>query len=524
LRKLLLAFAVLLCFIYSPVFSQSQNEENGTANVSANGNGNGAAADTTVYIINSFDYNIDGITRRFAIRNAADLKIGEIIIGFYHLENYIQEKTQLLVNQRVLETASIDYTIGEAQEDGIYPVDLVINTKDSRNMVALPLPQYSSNSGYKLTIKARDYNFLGTMNALRVDFGIRYDQEDRLSTNFMIDSDTPFEAFDLDWEFNFDHDFEYRPDMSQHYYYKNVTGILVRFPIGRTTLTTGFNESFIYNEENADSDKPVYGDFQDGLYMSSNPYLLWVFPIPITIGRYDNLTYVPTVSAVFNHELSKWPLDNNRKGPSLIFGHSLGFGRRDWIGNFLRGYTINVSNYNGYNFYNRRNNIRAYSSSLSVTGSMYFTFIDTFGIYSRLNYRHVFHGDYNSSAGDVMRGILDSRIRSDLMFSLNIDLAVKLWKIRPAYWFDTPQFRLFDMDLHFVPFFDIAANRDPFLEITHSGEPFHYKNLLLSSGVEFIFFPIRFRSLFLRASIGFNLSSMSDLGKYELFIGTDLHY
>jgi hypothetical protein len=39
-----------------------------------------------------------------------------------------------------------------------------------------------------------------------------------------------------------------------------------------------------------------------------------------------------------------------------------------------------------------------------------------------------------------------------------------------------------------------------------------------------MFFPEHFRSLFLRASLGFNFSPMSDLGKYELFIGTDLHY
>jgi hypothetical protein len=80
------------------------------------------------------------------------------------------------------------------------------------------------------------------------------------------------------------------------------------------------------------------------------------------------------------------------------------------------------------------------------------------------------------------------------------------------------------MDLHLVPFFDIAVYRNPFHEINYKGEPFHYKNLLMSGGLEFLFFPQRFRSLFLRASLGINLSTMPGMSSYELFIGTDLHY
>jgi hypothetical protein len=532
LKARILTFAVLINIFCLPVFSQSQNEENGSDYAGGNDtgidaipadepvliNGNGV-----IYVINSFDFNIEGITRRFALINAAELKKGEEIKGQANLEKYIQDKTQLLINERVLAYAGIDYTIGEAREDGKYPVDLVINTRDSRNIVALPLPQYSSNSGFKVTVKARDYNFLGTMNALRIDLGYRYDEENRTFINFTLDSDTPFEAFGLDWELNFDHDFEYRPDMEIRYYYKNVTGIAIKFPLGPTTLKVGFNESFVLNEENEDKYK-IYGEFQEGLYMSSNPYVSWEFPLGIHVGNYGELTYTPNLSATFNHELPDRPLHEHRKGPFLEFGHTLGFGRVDWIGNFLKGFSAEIDNSYSYDFYKKRNDIDALSGNITVGGRAFFTFIDTFGIYSQIKYRQWFLGDYSDSAGDIMRGILDKKVEADVMVSFNLDFVIKVMEARPAYWFNTPQFRIFDMDIHMGPFFDIAFYRNPYYEMIYSEEPFHYKNMLLSSGIEVLFFPVRFRSLFLRASLGFNLSSMSELGKYEIFIGTELHY
>jgi len=98
--------------------------------------------DNTIFIINSFNFNITGRTKESALLNSGDFIIGEEISGVSGLENYIQEKYQLLYNQRVLENISIDYSIGQ-YENGKFPVDLTINTKDSWNFIVLPKPGYS---------------------------------------------------------------------------------------------------------------------------------------------------------------------------------------------------------------------------------------------------------------------------------------------------------------------------------------------------------------------------------------------
>ncbi|WP_461247827.1 hypothetical protein, partial [Treponema sp. R6D11] len=108
----------------------------------------------SVYIINSFSFNITGRTRSFALIRKGELYTGVEITGFSELEKYINDKRQLLYNERVLDTVSIDYTIGQPDEDGKIPVDVFITTKDTWNVVAIPRPRYSSNTGFDLTIKA----------------------------------------------------------------------------------------------------------------------------------------------------------------------------------------------------------------------------------------------------------------------------------------------------------------------------------------------------------------------------------
>jgi hypothetical protein len=118
------------------------------------------------------------------------------------------------MNQRALESADIRCFEGDALEDGSVPVDLLIITKDTWNIIALPKPQYDDNTGFELTLKARDYNFLGTLSPLRVDLGYTLAADkvwdySKGAFNFLLDADIPFKAFDLNWNVNFDHAFSY---------------------------------------------------------------------------------------------------------------------------------------------------------------------------------------------------------------------------------------------------------------------------------------------------------------------------
>jgi hypothetical protein len=469
--------------------------------------------DDQIYIINSFAFKIDGYTRPFALIYKGDLVTGEEIRGLSNLEKYVQDKTQILYNERVLESVNIEYFIRQMRGDGKYPVDLVIYAKDTWNIVAIPRPRYDSNSGFDITIKARDYNFLGTMNALRLDLGYTYDEEGRSSFLFMLDSNIPFRLFGLNWNLKSVNDFYYRPDVELPFYYKNTSGLSVEIPFKHTVITTGFNEMLYLNEENPDSVKYLYGDFQEGLYMSSNPYISWRIPFGFEVGQYGELAYTPTVQAVFYHEFSRWPLTENRKGPLLSFYHSLGFSRIDWIDNFLRGYSVVLLNSNSFAFYNIKNDLQAFIATVLASATGHFIFTDFFGVSTRLMYRQFFFFENGyENAGDVLRGILDKDIRADFMFSLNLDLNFKALRFKPSIWFNNQKLRLFDFDLHLIPIIDAAIGM------------FYSQNILLSGGCEIIIFPDFFRSLFLRISFGLNLSEYPGKNKYELFFGTELHY
>ena len=513
MNKFILFFISLLFLFCFPVFAQEETETE-----------TGIVAEydpDTIFIINSFDFNITGITRPFALINKADLIRGEEITGYSNLDDYIKDKRQLLINQRVLkDNVRIEFTIGEPLiegEDIRYPVDLIIFVEDTWNIVALPQPRYDTNYGFDLTIKARDYNFLGTMNPLRVDVGYRHDQEGHNFFNLMLDSGIPFTAFGLNWFFDFDHYFFYRPDVSKPFYYNNATGIYVEFPFGLTRLYVGFYEHFTVNEELSDADKLQYGtDFLEGLYMSSRPYISWVIPTGLEIGRYGELTYTPRLSAIFNHELAPWFLTDSKKGPFLTFTHSFSFGRIDWIGNFKKGYSFNLYNSFSYDFFYLRNELEPFSSEIYASGIGHFTLTSFMGFSTRLFYRHFFN-NHTNYGGDVLRGVLDKNVSAEYMVSLNFDLPVRVVRFKPSEWLFKNGLELFNFDLHLSPVIDIAFFKEP-------GKPsaFEKENFLLSGGFEFIIFPDFFRSLYLRFSTGFNLLDPSD--PIEFFIGMEFHF
>jgi len=484
----------------------------------------------SIFIINSFIFNIKGFTRPYALINKGELKIDEELNGIIELEKYIQEKTQKLYNERVLDSVNIFYTIGQLREDGKYPVDLTVITTDTWNIIALPRPKFSSSTGYDITLKARDYNFLGTMSPLRLDIGYVYDtKQERHKFLLALDSNINFFAFNHNWYILFAHKYNYRPDTELPNFYSNTIGLSVEQPVKSTTITLGFNESFFLNEENPDFYKSLYGTFEEGYYMTSSPYVSWKIPTGLEVGAWDELVYTPGISATFYHEFDKWPLDEIRKGPVLTFKHYLGFSRIDWVDNFRKGMDVSVNNSYDYSFY-KLNHIYELSSlnndknpwvnKIDFTGVGHFKLNKYFGISTKLKYSHWFFSDYGrEEAGDVLRGIIDKNIYADHMLSLNLDFPIKVLRFTPSKWLNKQSFRVFNFDLHVSPIIDMALFHDPVNDID-----FNFKNIIVTGGVEVIVFPEFFRSLYLRVSYGRSLSTFNNKTSSEIYIGTDFHY
>jgi len=474
--------------------------------------------DDVLYVISAFEFDIKGRTRPYALIYTGEFKTGEIIKGQENLDKYISEKTQILVNQRILkDNAEISYSIGEQAEDGSYPVTLNIKVEDSWNIIALPRPYYKSDTGLDLSIRARDYNFLGTMNPLRVNLGYKHDEEGRNSFQFDVLSNMPFNAFGYHWNVKFDNSFDYRPQVEEPFFYQNVTGLSVEIPFRKTTFNFGFEEAVILNEENTDSNKlstglGTYPDFQSGLYMSSRLFATWKIPTGLFVSRYGELTYTPGISATFNHELPAWQLQEIRYGPFMGFSHSLNFEKIDWHANYRDGISASINNSYDYNFYYLHNEKEPFSASLALDGTGHFIICNFFGISSRLMYRHWFifnDPKYYDSASDAMRGIADKKISADYMLSLNIDFPFRVLLFTPSEWFNKRRLRFFDFELHLSPVIDMALYHDPATKTS-----FHPKNIAASGGLEAVIFPAFMRNFIIRLGYAINLRELAVTGKF----------
>jgi len=498
--------------------------------------------ENSVFFINSVDFHITGITRQFALLDKGEINRGDEITGYHNLVKYVQDKQQLLYNQRALQSAGIEFTVGEINTDGKYPVDLAVTAKDSWNILALPRPHFNTNSGVRVTLNVRDYNFFGTLMPLRFDIGYRRDLQGRNYYSFMLDTDTPFRFLDLGWNFVFSNNVEYKPHFDEQWYYKNTAGLSVNLPLGKTTVVAGFRESLFVNQEYDDADKEHYGDTHRGLYLSSNPSVDWIIPTGVEAGRYGQIHYVPYINASIPHSLSPWPLTTEcetghvhdlKAFPILYFGHSLGFGRIDWKDDFKNGLSVNIRNAYAYYFREKHYKTNPWHTNIQLNMTGHFIFADAFiGLSCRFLYRHWLFSDIHTEAGDVMRGIPDSNVNANFMISFNMDFPVKVLKAKPAEWFGVEFFRYFNFDLHLSPVFDIAVFHHPVHQTSLS-----LNNFLVSGGLEAIFFPHLVRSLHLRIGAYLNLTNKeqsanavqggynrSTAGKYEIYIGTDFHF
>jgi hypothetical protein len=514
LKKTFLIFFGL-CMINSFVLGEEPlpESESSSPHIEAEADGS-----QTVYYIRNIDFDSTGRTRPFALLRMGEFRAGERITGKAALEDYISKKTQLLHNQRVLEEVRIDVSLWEAEENGLVPADLLIHTKDSWNIIGLPWGEYDSNTGLELSLKLRDYNFLGTMNPLRVDFGYKRDEHDKSSFFLKIDSDTPFKLFGYNWTLNFDNDFSYT--YGEPFYYKNITGLSMDLPFKMTTLTFGAEQGFVLHEKNEDKDIIAEeGEFfPQTWYMYSELYTQWKIPLGITVGAFGELAYTPKLTGKINYRPGG-EIGNARRGPQAALSHTLGFGRINWVGNFRSGMEVNLGNTNTFNFAKEE-----WTRDISAVVLGHLPISSFFGISGRMQYKYWLDKPYDK-AGDVLRGIKNDTISAGAMVSLNMDFPLRAIHFVPSQWFNNPKLRFLDFEQHWVPFVDLAL-------VKHPGEGLNFssENIYATGGLELITYPYFMRSIYLRVSFGGNLKELFKTrtiprgDNREIYIGLGHYY
>jgi hypothetical protein len=484
----------------------------------------------TVYYIKDIVFNRSGkrvrtgLSLPYFLLRQGEFEIGERITGRDNLEKYRLDKMQLLINHRVLDAAYIDLIFEEPDSAGSVPVILRVATVDTATIIVLPQPRFDDNDGFRIVLKGRDYNFLGTMNPLRFDFGYEYNKKNKESSFFsLIDSDTPFRLFGYVWNFNFDHYFSYTHEAPFHY--KNTSGLTMELPVRFTTVTFGLEEAVVVNEDNTEAygeefKNPWVQQQEDGrykeFYMSTVLSASWKIPTGFSAGKFGELTYTPRIEEKFNYTPGG-DVGYLRKGPRTTLSHSLGFGRVDWVDNFRSGLTASVGNANTYNSY--RND---WSSSLDVSVAGHVRILSFFGFSGKLQYRDWFRNTY-SEAGDSLRGIRDDEFSARRTLSLSMDFPFRVFMFMPSVWFNAPSLRFMNVEFHLAPIVDAAFTVGP--DSTVSAD-----NIRVTAGLELIAFSHFWRNLYLRLSGGLNLrklagsGSITDRSVWEIFFGMEHHF
>ena len=468
--------------------------------------------------IDEVEYDIVGNTRKFPLSQKVEIDRIKVYATQEEFKAYIADLEILFLNVRVLESAKIDAQYGTVGSDGIVPVKLIVHTVDTWNIIGFPYPKFDSNSGTELKLKLKNYNFFGSMEPMNADVIFAVDNNGRKEFESNFSFAIPFEY--KGQTFKWDIDATLTMPFNEVPEFELSTGLDYKLPLGFADLHFGVEQGLTMNPR--DSDDKLQ---DDSYYLSETVYT----KLPTTIYEFDyfgKLMWTPRLS--INQQWNPSGVkDPDLTGPDFVVSHSLSIGRVDWVGNFRHGAEASVGNSYVYDFYQKNN----WDISVSGEVSGFASVFDRVGISSRVKGFYNFDNDVSDDVGDDVRGILDRRISTDTMISLNVDLPVRILRVNFEEISGVEWTRYVSFDMHFSPFFDMAITHDQF-----TGRYYAFEDGWYAGGFEIIVYPLKMRSIYFRASIGWDLSavietgelrgnsSRDDEGIHEQSVGIGLHY
>ncbi len=477
------------------------------------------------YVIHSISYEIEGRTRKYFIQKLVDTKIGDEFPDRESLDAFIKDRLQILMNERALESAEIIPSFGEPvlkepeniEEEAtfIVPVDLIVRTKDTWNLVALPYGKYDSNVGLLLALRGRDYNFFGTMKPLILNVNWEYDNMDVQTPGLETKFSYPFQANGLDWTWDLDTELTW-PHFNKLDFSLD-TGIEAAIPLGKNALSFYAIQSLDIGAEN--SAGVPYDD--DYFFTNSiGSYFSWS---ALRTKHLGSLIVSPKLNLAYRWRPGGLIDESLAQTPVLTPSLTAAFGRVNWVGNFREGFKTDLVASYPIDLSDQSN---TFILSGSTSGYLDFGF---FGPSARLSGFARLDGSKDKSAGDPIRGILNIRIQTSTALFFNLDLPLRVIQFKPADWFGISWMRYLHFEQHWSPFLDIAL-------VEADGRLFSPSDAWIGTGIEVITFPKAARSFYIRISLGWDLRDVLQLksltgksprdGKNitEIFIGIGHHY
>ena len=534
------------------------------------------------YQITAVQYVIKGLTREYPLSRAVPIDTARIFEPEEKLQQYITELEQRFKNIRSIESAVITVDYGIPTTDGLIPVTLTVTVVDTWNFIAVPYPSFDSNTGLQLKLKLQDFNFLGTLQPLKADIVYQSTETDKQVFSSTLNFSLPFRAgiFDMAWGSSFGLTYVYQElpkitlssgleaayrvnkhfslrfgmvpeliinDRSSSNTADAVSTKLPSQPVDPTGTTsspstatdaipalsqrTPDEEMDDTKSKTVDKQEPAVLGYvypHDRYYFKTSFYMRT--PVNITqLKHFGSLIWTPSMSIAGN-----WAFDGiqaeNLKVWTFGWGHMLSFGKVNWIGNFRKGLSFSFDNTYSYRFYKAKK--MAIGFAASTAG--YYPFFDRFGVYGRAQlFYHLFNVE-TLQAGAALRGILNKRLSTDTGIAFNIDLPIRIASFDFQEITGVSWVRFFNCDVHLVPFLDIALVHD-----TKTGRYYHPADGWYAGGMEVIVYPQKMRSIYVRASLGFDLAELKNVPGFnkiggrakrdgepisEIFIGIGVHY
>ena len=490
--------------------------------------------------IQNIEYNFQGRTKEKNLIRKFPIDKLKVFDNQNDLSTYINSIKIDLLNTRIFENIEIEPLLIKDDTE-IIKVTLQINLKESFSFLALPYFKIDSNSGATFKIKAKDYNFLGSLNEMNVDANFQIINNDetqekgyQFGVNF--DYDHPFSIGNLPITWNNDYSFYYFIGNNQPEW-EAKTGFLLEIPIQSLTLNININQGF-------------YNNFDYLLYDDSMYFLEEIeFSLPICINKsskYGKTTYQPYLIFKYNWDKNSIDIENSDLiGPLIKIGHNYTFGKINWIKNFRKGLKLTVDNNICYNF--KRNEFIPY-----INFDLYFHhcfentdnwFLSRLGINANLYgflyipiKKNKFY--YGEQYGDNLRGIRDEQYFSSDIPEFSSEKALSSFTAITLC-LDFP-FKLFETNFtkKFIKYFNFELQVAPFIDISlgynrYTKRYFHPKDGFYTAGMELLVYPLKWSSFTVRGSFGIDMGRLLNIvdtswrkqvSLYEFSFGLGLHY
>ncbi len=499
------------------------------------------------YQISQVDYESEGAlgfgkTDPYALSLNVEVDKKRVFDSEAAFLHYKDDYIKRLNNTRLFAEIDVQHTYDEEDENGIRKVSIFVHTKDAIHILAFPYPKYDSNSGFKLKIKGKDNNFLGSMNSMGMELNLSVkdsaseDSKNKIGLGFSYDH--PFKAgiFNATW-IN-DYSFNWDLDASSPEW-DAKTGLKLELPFDKHSFVWEFDQSFIRNLD--------YRKYDDDIYFKE----YFQFSVPITLAKIDDwgkVTYTPYTSVTYNWDFDGIEeLNTDLSSPIIGFGHSIATSRINWAYNLRDGLSLSLGN--TYSFNTQRGTFTP-SVNTEVMAYKSFIFEDMDDVFARLGFAADFyafydiqdpHGKYimvnGTNIGSRLRGIRDDLKYEDTdskmctvisAFVLNLDMPIHFFTTS----FETKVLNKLNVDVQVSPFVDIALTHN---KITDRW--FDPRDGFYCGGLEVLIYPLKWSGFVFRISAGIDLArtvlkklkmpienDWRSGSKYELSIGLGLQY